>query len=47
MGTTWIVIDIYSAQMLPLPPYSQTDIFNLNDAADVFSRVNQGERIEL
>lgn len=47
MGTTWIVIDIYSAQMLPLPPYSQTDLFNLNNVTDVFSKVNQVERIEL
>lgn len=40
MGTTWILIDIYSAQMLPGPPYSQTDIFDLNNVTDVFSKTN-------
>lgn len=40
MGMTWILIDLYSAQMLPVPPYGQTDLVRRNHVADVFSENN-------
>lgn len=45
IGMTWILIDLYSAQMLPMPPHSQTNLFYWNHDSDVLSKNNWAEGI--
>ena len=45
MGMTWILIDLYSSQMLPVPANSQTDLVDPNYVADVFHKIT-GQKVK-